>query len=193
MERRPTVYHLIFRFVGGEFFIEGDHERDTYVRLLGEALRNCDWKCIAYAVMSNHIHLGMVAGLTPRSEWLREVHSPFGAWINKRKERIGSVFTKIPKTRAVHRDEVAAVVAYIHNNPVRAAVVAKARESSWTSHNAYLGTAEPPDWLHIEMGRALMRIEGSSTFDEFVNSEARRPRNAPPKRGRPRRKPIAMR
>ncbi|MBA3504030.1 MAG: hypothetical protein H0T65_26955 [Deltaproteobacteria bacterium] len=173
---QKIVHHLIARFVASQWFVETDHERDIYLRLLGDALRTSDWTCIAYAVMSNHIHLGMVAGSTPRASWLRNAHSPFGEWINRRNERIGSVFVKKPTERVVNPDEVAKVVAYIHNNPVRAGVVSRANESSWTSHGAYLGSRRRPDWLDVEQGYDLMQIKGPADFNDFVNAEAPRPR-----------------
>jgi REP element-mobilizing transposase RayT len=183
-----TVYHLIFRTVASEFLIATDRERDMYLRLLGDALRRSDWKCIAYAVMSNHIHLGMVAGSSPRSNWMRNAHSPFGEWIDRINERIGPVFIKKPTMMSVDLDGVANVVAYIHNNPVRAGVVSKARESSWSSHNAYLGTEKPRDWLRVELGWELMRVEDPAALDEFVNAEAWRPKPLRRKRGRPSRR-----
>lgn len=50
-------YHLISRFVDRERFIH-ESERDHYLRLLGRAIRKSDWRLLAFAVTSNHIHLG---------------------------------------------------------------------------------------------------------------------------------------
>jgi putative transposase len=182
-----TVYHIISRFVGGEWFIEGEHERSHYLHLLGLALRTSDWRCIAYAVMSNHIHLAMIAGSMPRSTWLREAHSPFGEWINRRKERIGSVFAKGTYVCATDPAHVDVLIAYIHNNPVRAGVVSSAIESTWTSHRAYLGLSEPPSWLDIRQGVALIppARQPRSAFDEWVRGQASRPAMPRAKRGRP--------
>jgi hypothetical protein len=36
---------------------------------------------------------------------------------------------------------------YVHNNPVRAGIVERASESSWSSHRAYLGLEFCPPWL----------------------------------------------
>ena len=183
----PTVYHLISRFVAGEFFVRTDVERTTYLGLLGDALRQSDWRCIAYAVMSSHIHLGMVAGRSHRSSWLRAAHSPFGEWINRRLERFGSVFAKGLVAYAVAPDDVAKVIAYIHNNPVRAGVASTASDSEWTSHRAYVGKDEGPAWLHVQHGFELMNIVDRGAFDDWVRSEAARPRTPRRPRGRPKR------
>jgi hypothetical protein len=77
------------------------------------------------------------------------------------------------------------VIAYIHNNPVRAGVVAKASDSSWTSHRAYVGSSKPPQWLKVDHGYELMNITEPADFDTFVNAESPRPRDARRRRGRP--------
>jgi len=107
--------------------------------LLGRAMATSDWRCIAYALMSNHIHLAMIAGEAPAEDWMRRVNPSFAQrrmWI-------------VPPAN------VADLIAYIHNNPVRAGVVARARDSSWTSHRAYVGLVQRPDWLHVDEGLAL--------------------------------------
>lgn len=181
----PATYHVISRFVAGEWFIETDRERNMYLRLLGESLRTSDWRCIAYAVMSNHIHLGMVAGRSSRTRWLRNAHSPFGEYINRRRDRFGAVFAKGIVSCPVEPNAVASVIAYIHNNPVRAGVEPTARESTWTSHRAYLGLCSAPPWLHVDLGYELMHITAPDDFDRLVNAEAGRPRQQRRRRGRP--------
>ncbi len=163
-----SVYHLISRFVDREWFIESDEERATYLRILAEYVRHSDWRCLAYAVMSNHIHLAMVAGATSLASWVRPAHSTFAEWMNKRRNRIGSVFTRGPKDFMIPSDYVGKTIAYIHNNPVRAGVVQRARESDWTSHRAYLGVAVPT-WLHIDEGMALSGFSDAEAFDSWVN------------------------
>jgi REP element-mobilizing transposase RayT len=175
MPRKPrhivkgAVYHLISRFVDREWFITTRGERELYLRMLGRALLDTDWRCLAYAVMSNHIHLQAVAGSNSLASWIRRVHSPFADTMNQAHGRIGSMFVRGPKACFVPPDKVARVLAYIHNNPVRAQVVAEPRDSEWTSHRAYVGLARSPRWLHVEEGlqRAGMTAE---VFEEWVHT-----------------------
>ena len=164
-----TAYHLIFRFVAGEWFIRTDEERERYLYLLRRSLVESDWRCLAYAIMSNHIHLVMIAGLTPIASWLRRVHAPFAGWINERSERIGAVFTRGPNDICVEPVGVSRVIAYVHNNPVRAAVVDDARSSDWTSHRAYLGESRQR-WLHVDEGLELSGFADRDAFDVWVRS-----------------------
>jgi len=73
------------------------------------------------------------------------------------------------------------LLAYIHNNPVRAGVVVDPADSGWTSHRAYLGLTAAPPWLFIERGLDLCGFSaapsGRQRFHEMVvarSIEARR-------------------
>lgn len=169
--RPGRVYHLISRFVDRDWYITSESERACYLRLLGHALDESDWRCLAYVVMSNHVHLATIAGEQPLHAWVRRVHSPFADWMNRMHDRIGPMFVRGPKDHEVRRDQVGALIAYIHNNPVRAAVVHAPRESTWTSHRAYLGLEPPPHWLHV--GDALERagFADATSFDHWVTSD----------------------
>ncbi len=170
-----VVYHCITRFVDREWFFEDDEERAHYLRLLGRALKHSDWRCIAYALMSNHIHLAMIAGNQPLESWAKAAHSPFAQWMNRRHGRLGPVMAERPKDFRILTENVGSVIAYIHNNPVRAGVVKRAAESSWTSHQAYLDTSHVPMWLDVGEGLARAGFEDPHVFDEWVG---RTPGNA---------------
>ena len=163
-----TVYHLISRFVDRNWYITSEQERACYLRLLGRALAESDWRCLADAVMSNHVHLAMVAGRQQLDAWIRRVHAPFATWMNKRHDRIGVMFVRGPRAIPTHRDDVGALIAYIHNNPVRAKLVASASESTWTSHRMYLGLDAEPPWLHVEEGLARAGFRDRTAFDRWV-------------------------
>lgn len=165
------VYHLIARLVDRRWYIKSEEERDCYRSMLGRALAKSDWICLAYALMSNHIHLCVVAGEQRLDTWVRPVHSPFAGWLNDSYDRIGCIFTRGPKAIDVPDHRIGVVIAYIHNNPVRAKVVAAAADSTWTSHRAYLGLEHPPKWLHVREGQARMGIADPAAFDRWVASE----------------------
>jgi putative transposase len=162
------VYHLISRFVDREWFIQTEQERRDYLHLLGRALTSSDWKCLSYAVMSNHIHLAAVAGNDPLHSWIRRVHAPFADMMNRAYDRIGAMFVRGPKARLVADDAVGSVIAYIHNNPVRAGVVDDARGSTWTSHRAYVGLATVPRWLDVREGLARSGFDNAVAFEKWA-------------------------
>ena len=187
-----TVYHVIARFVGSQWFIQSDVERTAYLTLLGDSLKHSDWRCFSFAVMSNHVHLAMLAGRRPLRSWARETHAPFARWINERMQRIGAVFTRGPKAIAVRPDGIATLVAYIHQNPVRAGVVAAANETTWTSHQMYTGNARCLPWVDTELGLGLAGFRDGDALDRWINADAidrawldSFARDPAPRRGRP--------
>ena len=164
-----VVYHLIWRFVDRRWFFSSDEERARYLRLLGRAVSTSDWSCFSYALMDNHIHLGARAGRMHLCDWTRRVNSPFALWLNQRHDRLGPVFAHRVADYAVMPAKVGNLIAYIHNNPVRAGVVAHARDSHWTSHRAYVGLEPAPQWLKIDAGIELGRLSRPE-FDTFVEN-----------------------
>jgi REP-associated tyrosine transposase len=166
---RGVTYHLISRFVDREWFIRNDDERNIYLRLLGRALLQSDWRCLAYAVMSSHIHLMVVAGRVPLESWIKRVHPRFATAMNKKYGRIGPMFVRGPKDIGLLPENEPDVLAYIHNNPVRAGVAKFASESTWTSHRAYLGLAAAPPWLHVDDGMRRVGTSDPERFDAWVN------------------------
>jgi REP element-mobilizing transposase RayT len=153
-----AFHHVISRFVDRDWRFREERERERYLDYLGRALTESDWLCISYALMSNHIHLGLIAGKSPIGHLLKRVNAPFARWMNVRHERIGPLFAERPATWLIRSEYVAATVAYIHNNPVRARVVAHAGESTWTSYRAYTGAAAAPAWLGVDDGLRLVDL-----------------------------------
>lgn len=174
MSREPrlfqpgVVYHLISRFIVHEWFITSDRERTLYLKLLARSLSRTDWRCLSYAIMSSHIHLAMVAGRDALHRWIRRVHTPFANTINAANGRIGALFVRGPRDIRIPDDRVGSLLAYIHNNPVRAGVTPSAAESDWTSHRAYLDLVRRPDWLHVDEGLSRAGFSTAQAFDEFT-------------------------
>jgi putative transposase len=170
--RQPQVglvHHVISRFVDKRWLIVDDADRSKYLDYLGRALSASDWRCLAFAIMSSHLHLAMIAGATAPERWMRRVNPPFASWLNRRHELLGPAFAKRPDMWIVPDANVGRLLSYIHNNPVRAGVVKAARDSSWTSHQAYIGLARSPAWLHVDAG---LSYAGSpaALFDEYVEA-----------------------
>ena len=168
---RGNIYHLISRFVAKEWFIESSVERRGYLALLGPAIERTDWRLFCYAVMSSHIHLGVVAGTTSLASWMRPMHTTFANWVNTRRERIGAVFVRGPNVIDVRPADAAELIRYVHLNPVRAVVVDRASESDWTSHRAYLGSERRPIWLDVDSGLELAGFTSREDFGAWVEHD----------------------
>ena len=166
-----AVHHVISRFVDRSWELEGDLERDAYLARLEHALARTDWVLLAYALMSSHVHLALEAGAGSLGSWTKSVNSATARWLNARHGRLGPVFADRPYVEAVDDCRVPYLLAYVHNNPVRARVVASADESSWTSHRAYLGLAPARAGLAVDRGLSRAGSAGdASAFDAWVRT-----------------------
>jgi hypothetical protein len=78
-----------------------------------------------------------------------------------------------PKAYLTPAEALKHLIAYVHNNPVRAGVCREALESTWTSHRAYLDRAICPPWLHRAEGLATTGLNDAGLFDTWVNDPER--------------------
>jgi len=150
-----AVHHVIARFVDRSWQLVGEQERAQYLTRLSIGMRRAGWRLVGYALMSNHIHLLAVASDRPLEAWAKPVHVGMAQWLNRRFGRLGPVFAGRPYCERIAPDAVCIVLAYLHNNPVRARVVASATDSTWTSHRAYLGLDIAPACLDVPYGLML--------------------------------------
>ncbi len=160
-----------------------DSDRAAYLAFARNALSGREIRSSAYALMSNHAHWVAFPGRADElRQFLHPVHSAFGGWWNRDRQRLGPVWADRPTSIIVTGEEqLARVVAYVHNNPVRAGIVGSADESAWTSHRAYIGEQTPEAWLDVEATLAAMGFSSTSSgrlaFHEYVVSRAQLPRD----------------
>jgi hypothetical protein len=124
--------------------------------------------------MSNHLHFAFLPGHQELQSVMKRVNSPFARWLNERHERLGPVFADRPREWAIRQHKHPQLIAYIHNNPVRAGVVSAPLQSTWTSHRAYVGVDEAPRWLHVDTGLEICGFDRTTAqdFDAWGNANA---------------------
>lgn len=145
------VFHVVSRCLNRDYLIDGEPERAFYLDLLARVLSRTDHRILAWCLMSNHVHLVVEAGEEPLSRLMKPLHVGYANWKNRREGRIGPVFAdrfrSILVEREAHLDEL---VRYVHLNPVRAGVVRRPEDSTWSSHRVLLGLEPCPAWLHAD-------------------------------------------
>jgi putative transposase len=124
-----------------------DLDRHTYMRMLGRIVVRMRWRCLAYCLMENHVHLlietpegNLGAGMGP-------LHSLYAQTFNERHGRVGHLFQgRYGATRVRTDEQLRNVAAYIAGNPVEAGLCVRPEHWRWSSHAATLGQPAPA-WL----------------------------------------------
>ena len=174
------VFHIISRCHAQEYLLHGEEEREHYLKLLAQSLGRTDARLLAWCIMSNHVHLVVMAGREQLSRLTKPLNTGFAGWKNRKEKRIGAVFADRPKTVLVETEPyLLELVRYVHLNPVRAGLVDHAELWEGSSHRFYAGLATPPPWLHMGMVMSYFPNgprRGPKEFVRFVEEACEQPR-----------------
>ena len=153
MPRKPRlyvpggIYHTILRGNNRSALLFDAADRDTLEALLADGLARYRCRVHAYCWMTNHLHLAVQVADEPLGRFVQWVGSNFARALNRRYGRSGHVFERRHRAILVSHDtQLLALVRYIHQNPVGAALVTDPAGYRWSSHRAYLGRVAVP-WL----------------------------------------------
>jgi len=143
-----AVYHVTTRGDRQEAIFLDDHDRVLFLDLLGQALETFDARALAYCLMGNHYHLVLCTQQANLSVLMRQLNGLFTQRVNRRHGKAGHVFQGRYKAILVDRDAyLLEVCRYVDLNPVRAGMVALARDWPWSSYRALTGERQAPPWL----------------------------------------------
>ncbi|HEU4618623.1 MAG TPA: transposase [Gammaproteobacteria bacterium] len=170
MARRPRIspagwaLHVVQR--GNNRMATFLEERDyrEYLRLLEIAAKRWKTAVHAYVLMTNHVHLLV----TPESEsgvskMVQYVGGRYVAWVNRRRERTGTLWDGRFKSSPIDSDRYClACYRYIELNPVRAGLVRHPAQYRWSSYRANA------------TGRASTLIDPHPTYTALGDTDAER-------------------
>jgi REP element-mobilizing transposase RayT len=129
--------------------------------LLGDVVEECEVECWNYCLMPNHYHVTLKPTRPNLSQVIRRLNSTYGQWWNRRHRRVGHVFQGRFKDQIVeHSFYLVTLSRYIVLNPVRAGLVERPEEWSWSSYRASAGLCPRPSFL-----------AGLATQDAFGDDE----------------------
>ncbi|MBM3857072.1 MAG: hypothetical protein FJ390_03820 [Verrucomicrobia bacterium] len=157
IEYEGAIYHVMNRGDHGENIFFDDHDRETFLKILGAACVKADWQVHAFCLMKNHFHLvletpkpTLVAGM----KWLMGVYTQR---FNIRHQKHGHLFAGRYKSLIVDGSEsyyLRKVCDYVHLNPAKAGLIGKGEfleDYRWSSFRGYL---QPPchrfPWLRVD-------------------------------------------
>jgi putative transposase len=187
LEFGGAYYHVMARGNRREPIFRDDPDRTFFLRTLGEACGRTGWRVHAYVLMRNHYHLcletpepNLVAGM----KWLQNTYT---RRFNTRHRLWGRLFGDRYKAVPVEpgpTEYYLGLLDYLHLNPVRARLIATARQQSlldfpWSSlsRGYALPPRERPAWLSADAGLAAWGFPdttaGRRQFVERLDRRAR--------------------
>lgn len=152
MFARQNEQRLLFRD-------KADHRR--YLAMLAGVVARFDWRCLAYCLMPNHVHLIIETPAPNLGLGMQRLHGDYGRWFADRRGRRGAVFQGRYGTNRITDDEQLWTAAgYVAANPVAASLCAAPEAWAWSSHAAVAGLAPVPPWL--DAARLLELLSGTT-------------------------------
>lgn len=155
MPRRPrcdapgSAHHVWLRGVERRSLFLDDRDAGVYLDRLGRVLPEEGVRCLAWALMENHVHLALLSGDRPISHALHRIGTAYARHFNERYGHDGYVFQGRFGSRLVEDDaDLRNLVRYVHRNPLaagRVATLAALEHDRWCGHGAASGrlAAEP--------------------------------------------------
>jgi putative transposase len=148
LEFPHALYHLTSRGDRREDIYLSDADRLAWLSVLTQVCQCFGWIVHAYCLMSNHYHLLVETPLANLSQGMRQLNGVYTQLFNRAHGKVGHVFQGRFKAIVLDREGYLLELArYIVLNPVRAGMVAGAREWPWSSYGAMVGSVDAPPWL----------------------------------------------
>jgi putative transposase len=140
-------------------------------RIVAMALKPARAQVHAYCWMTNHIHLLVEVSDLPLGALMQRIGTRFARAVQKRVPTTGHLFENRYHARLVDVDEYFLVLLrYIHLNPVRAGMVARADQYRWSSHDVYCGRRQA-SWVTTAFGLALFasqQAEARTGYERYL-------------------------
>jgi putative transposase len=176
MPRKPreevegATYHVFARGNNKQPIYLDDTDRITYLAMLGRTVGDKRWRCLAYCLMDNHLHLVIELVKTNLAAGMQTLQGLYAQTFNTRHGRGGHVFQgRYGAIRITDAQHMCTLAGYIACNPATAGLVALPEQWRWSSYAA-LVNRQAPGWLDRE---ALL-----GHFDAFGGDPLQRYREA---------------
>ncbi len=156
MPRKPreeapgAVHHVFARGNDKQLIYRGDADRRAYLSLLQLTIVWARWRCLAYCLMDNHVHLLVETPDPNLGVGMQRLHGKYAREFNDRHGRSGHVFQgRFGSKRVTDDEQMWTAARYVARNPVEAGLCRDTAEWEWGSHGGVLaGTA--PGWLDVD-------------------------------------------
>lgn len=118
------IYHVTVRGNNREAIFADDADYQRYLQEILRCHHEHGCTLLAYALMSNHVHLVLQDHHISLSRYMQVLNARYTRYFNVRHARVGHLYQGRFFSRFVDRDAyLLEVTRYVHLNPVRAGLV----------------------------------------------------------------------
>ncbi|MCK4504155.1 MAG: transposase [Candidatus Aegiribacteria sp.] len=167
-----ALYHIYARGNGCQPIYLDEEDRHKFSVIFQKILNRFGWNCYALCLMNTHYHLFIETPETNLSMGMQNLNGIYAQYFNKHHDLVGHVFQGRYNAIVVDRENYfLELCRYIVLNPVRAGIVEKPEEYSWSSYRQMVGIDESMPFIKTDF---LLEHFGSSSetakrnFRKFV-------------------------
>ena len=146
-----------------------DDDRGFYLATLREYGARYGLDIWSYCLMTNHVHLVALPGRPGSlSDRVGGAHRRYTEYFHRRYRRSGHLWQNRFYSCALDRIHLLVALAYVDQNPVRAAMVDRASDYVWSSARAHVAHVDPSGLLDLAMWGEIDRAKEWAEVLEVV-------------------------
>jgi len=169
LELSGGVYHITSRGDGREDIYLFDADREAWLQVFGQVCDRFNWVCHAWCLMTNHYHILIETPEANLAQGMRQLNGVYTQRFNRTHRRVGHVFQGRYKAILVERDSYLLELArYVVLNPLRAKMVKRLENWTWSSYLATCGQSIVPVWLQTDWILAQFGQRRSSAIEKYI-------------------------
>ncbi len=170
-----AAYHVTSRGNERKAIFKSRADREKFVDYLQAATQRYGAVIYCYCLMDNHYHLLLETPEGNLSQIMHHINGSYTTYFNVKRKRAGHLFQGRYHAILVEADAYALELSrYIHLNPVRAGIVDRPEEHSWSSYGHYIDGRAKPEWLQTSAVLAHLsskESEARSRYQTFVEDK----------------------
>jgi REP element-mobilizing transposase RayT len=138
------IFHVYARGSRQEAIYRMRADRLRYLRFLEQTVQRYGWRCLAYCLMGNHVHLLVETPDPNLGKGMQSLHSRYAQRMNQRHGTKGALFESRYGCVFIENDaQLWMAIRYIALNPVNAGLCTHAEDYEWSSYGRVLGRRPP--------------------------------------------------
>lgn len=137
-ESATGFYHVVIRGNNKKYIYQDKRFKLDFFEFMCEQEKLGRIELAAWCIMDNHVHVILKAELIDMSDAFKRINIKFAMRYNTGTHSVGHVYDCRFMSKPVETDEyLMQSVRYVHNNPVKAKMVLRPEEYSWSSYPVF--------------------------------------------------------